>query len=152
MLLRNLEYITDILMFLFRIVYFQNRWMLTKIWEMLFWFAHTHSTFGKSLDPHQNFINPCDPCNFLTHPCSLQNLQKLADSFEIGLIWKLKHIILEVVWPETSEIIYYRLTKTLIKSVHIEVVCISQNMLGYTFAVKINTSDKNEIHEKKIMN
>ena len=31
------------------------------------------------------------------------NKQNLADSFEIDLVWKLKHIILKIFWLETSE-------------------------------------------------
>ena len=57
-------------MFLFRKIYFRNTWILAKIWEVWFKFVNAHSA-------------SCNPHN-------------LAVLFDIELIWKLKHIILEI--------------------------------------------------------
>ena len=91
--------------------------------------------------------------NFLSYPYNLPNPCSLPGSSAINLNWTLKHIILEIFEMKFLKLVssYYCLTKTLIKSVHTKVVCISQNMLGYSFAVKSSNyhiSDKSKIHMK----
>ena len=78
--------------------------------------------------PTSKFYKPMQPTRFIQlfaiHPCNPTNL---AESFEIYLTWKIRHIILEIFWPKTSETnySYYCLSKKLMKS-YTEVVNFSK--------------------------
>ena len=118
-----------------------------------------YNLFPKYMNTCKNLRNLIEDCactfclNFLSYPCNLPNPCSLPGSSAINLNWTLKHIILEIFEMKFLKLVssYYCLTKTLIKSVHTKVVCISQNMLGYSFAVKSSNyhiSDKSKIHMK----
>ena len=124
--------------FLFGLIYSWNTWILAEIWEIQFSFVHAHSV-SKNFRPTSKFYKPMQLTRsiqlFAIHPCNPCNPINLAESFEIYLTWKIRHIIIEIFWPKTSETnySYYCLSKKLMKSYHTEVVWIFQNMFGYSF-------------------